>query len=135
MGTYDGYDDTRIGVVPLGDCAAVDDDTVSADVLISTLAHDMSKVKSSIESHAYEEGPIKGDQAFALPENMFLLGDRNKSMSAVVTLTDGKAWLLVNVSALVMRLTGKRVQLIFARSRSLQVKNSGLRSRGCARSS
>ena len=79
MGAYCGYEDMRIGVVQVGNGEHMDDGMVSDSLLIQNLTKDTAMV-----------------QALAMAEMLFLLGVRERAISAVLTLTDGKPSFLFN---------------------------------------
>merc|ERR1719327_538820 len=113
-GHYYGYEDMRIGVAQFGNGEILDDGTVSDALLIQPLENDMEKVKIALEGLEYKKGFTNMAQAFTLAEKMFLLNGRKKSMSAVLTLTDGKPSFLFQTYEKVLQLKDKHVKLFFS---------------------
>ena len=79
-----------------------------------TLTKDTAKVKKSIEGLEYKRGFTNMTQALTMAEMMFLLGSRKRSMSAVLTLTDGKPSILFNACEKALQLMDKHIQLFFS---------------------
>ena len=92
----------------------LDDGAVSDALLIQPLSNARGAVKKAVEGLEYKKGFTTMAQAFDLAEKVFLLGGRQKAMSAVLTLTDGKPSFFSQTNEKVLQLKDKHVKLFFA---------------------
>jgi hypothetical protein len=113
-GEYYGHEDMRIGVVQFGNGFIKADGTVSEAILVQTLTSKMADVKTAVDGLAYTKGFTNMAQAFTIAEKMFLIGGRQESQSAVMTITDGKPSFLFQTYQKVTELKDKHVKLFFA---------------------
>jgi hypothetical protein len=114
MGKYYGLDDMKIGVVQFGNGEIMPDGSIAEALLVQELTHDMAKVKAAVEGLVYKKGFTNMAQAFTVSEKVLNLGGRQKAMSAVLTITDGKPSFLFQTYEMVMQLKDKAVKLFFA---------------------
>jgi len=113
-GKYYGHDDMKIGVVQFGNGDIMPDGSIAEALLVQELTHDMAKVKKAVEGLVYTKGFTNMAQAFTVSEKVLNLGGRQKAMSAVLTITDGKPSFLFQTYQMIMKLKDKAVKLFFA---------------------